>query len=78
MNEVEVGQTAIIYPEDPVKDAYQATVTIVDRVADAASGTFRVRLTLPNPDLAIPAGLRCGIKFDIRGGGSGAIAQTQE
>jgi RND family efflux transporter MFP subunit len=76
MRDIEVGQQATIYPEEPVRDAYTATVTIVDQVADAASGTFRVRLTLPNPDLAVPAGLRCGVKFNERGGRSGVVAKN--
>jgi hypothetical protein len=42
---------------------YQATVTIVDGVADASSGTFRVRLGLPNKDYSLPSGLRCRVKF---------------
>lgn len=36
-----------------------ATVEVLDRVFDAASGTFGVRLSMPNPDIALPAGLRC-------------------
>jgi RND family efflux transporter MFP subunit len=40
-----------------------ATVSQVDKVMDAASGTFGVRLILPNPDYEIPAGLRCDLKF---------------
>lgn len=40
-----------------------ATVTQIDRVIDAASGTFRVRLTLPNPNGQIPAGLRCQLRL---------------
>lgn len=39
-----------------------ATVSQIDRVIDAASGTFRVRLTLPNPNGQIPAGLRCELR----------------
>ena len=31
----------------------------VDRVLDAASNTFRVRLSLPNDGNKLPAGLRC-------------------
>ncbi|WP_372980969.1 efflux RND transporter periplasmic adaptor subunit [Marinobacter sediminum] len=42
---------------------YRATVERVDRVADAASGTYGVRLSLPNPDYTIPAGLRCQLSF---------------
>ena len=42
---------------------YRATVERGDRVADASSGTYGVRLSLPNPDYAIPAGLRCQLSF---------------
>lgn len=38
-------------------------VTVVDRVIDAASGTFGVRLQLPNPGNKIPAGMRCTVRF---------------
>jgi hypothetical protein len=38
-------------------------VTVVDRVVDAASGTFGVRLELPNPDYKLPGGLKCDIRF---------------
>ena len=40
-----------------------ASVTIVDRVVDATSGTFGVRLELPNTDHALPSGLRCRVRF---------------
>ena len=38
-------------------------VTVVDQVFDAASGTIGVRLELPNPGYAIPAGLKCQVRF---------------
>jgi RND family efflux transporter MFP subunit len=60
---IEAGQSAIVHPEAPMQGNYAAMVTIVDRVADAASGTFRVRLSLPNPDYALPSGLKCGVNF---------------
>ncbi len=60
---IEVGQSAIIRPESPKEGEYRAEVMIVDRVADAASGTFRVALSLPNPDYDLPSGLRCRIQF---------------
>ncbi|WP_261842180.1 efflux RND transporter periplasmic adaptor subunit [Aliamphritea ceti] len=40
-----------------------AMVERVDRVADAASGTYGVRLSLANPDYKIPTGLRCNLGF---------------
>ena len=57
------GETAIVEPEAPIGGLYEATVTVVDRVLDAASGTFGVRLRLPNPELQLPAGLKCKIRF---------------
>ena len=42
---------------------HPATVKVVDRVFDAASGTFGVRLELPNPGGRLPAGLRCQAEF---------------
>jgi len=43
--------------------SHVAVVTSVDRVADAASGTFRVLLTMPNSGLRIPSGVRCNLDF---------------
>jgi len=57
------GQRAWVLPEAPVGGKYVARVEVVDRVVDAASGTFGVRLTLPNPDRKIPAGLKCRARF---------------
>jgi RND family efflux transporter MFP subunit len=64
LGRVEVGTRATIIPEEPVGGAHQARVTVVDRVVDAASGTFGVRLELPNPDHALPAGVKCRVRFD--------------
>lgn len=58
------GMTAEVRPEQPVGGAYKAKVAIVDPVIDAASGTFGVRLTLPNPNNSLPAGLKCAVSFD--------------
>jgi RND family efflux transporter MFP subunit len=58
------GQTAWVIPEEPVGGRHRATVAVVDRVVDPASGTFGVRLTLPNPGGRIPAGLKCVVAFD--------------
>jgi membrane fusion protein, multidrug efflux system len=57
------GMQATVTPEAPLEGTYQATVVVVDKVIDAASGTFRVRLTIPNKDLKIPTGLRCDLEF---------------
>ena len=42
---------------------WTARVDRVDRVVDVASGTFGVRLSLPNPDYTITAGERCQLSF---------------
>ena len=60
---VAVGMRAHVMPESPVGGARIAEVTIVDRVIDAASGTFGVRLALRNRDLRLPAGLKCKVRF---------------
>ena len=53
------GDRVMIKPELPGAVPVAATVREVDRVLDAASNSFRVRLALPNPDHRLPAGLRC-------------------
>jgi RND family efflux transporter MFP subunit len=60
---VSVGMSAKVMPEAPVGGTYVARVQIVDRVFDTASGTFGVRLELPNPDYKLPAGLKCRTRF---------------
>lgn len=47
----------------PMTGTYEAKVTLIDQIIDAASNTIRVRLSLANPDNAIPAGLKCHVKF---------------
>jgi RND family efflux transporter MFP subunit len=59
------GTVAQVSLDEPVAGVHPATVTVVDRVFDAASGTFGVRLDLSNPDGALPAGQRCTVAFDL-------------
>ncbi|MEO8281030.1 MAG: efflux RND transporter periplasmic adaptor subunit, partial [Ideonella sp.] len=66
------GDKVTIRPELPGVESVVATVAFVDRVLDAASNSFRVRLTLPNPGNKLPAGLRC--KADLPGGAPSAGA----
>lgn len=56
------GMKADVKP-DGQEERYAATVTIVDRVIDPASGTFGVRLELPNPEYRLPSGLKCAVRF---------------
>ncbi len=55
------GQTLNVVPDVPNGQPLTARVVQVDRVIDAASGTFRARLALPNPNRDVPAGIRCRV-----------------
>jgi RND family efflux transporter MFP subunit len=63
LGKIAVGMRAEVQPEAPVSGSHAATVKVVDRVVDAASGTFGVRLALPNADYRLPAGLKCKVRF---------------
>jgi len=60
---ISLGAMAQVQLEAAVGGQHQAKVVIVDQVIDAASGTFGVRLELPNPKLKLPAGLKCQVVF---------------
>ncbi|MEO1203999.1 MAG: efflux RND transporter periplasmic adaptor subunit, partial [Pseudomonadota bacterium] len=62
-----VGSTAAVIPEAPIGGRYSARVIAVDPVIDSASGTFRIRLELPNPGSKLPSGLKCRIDFSAAG-----------
>ncbi len=68
------GDRLTIRPELPGVDAVVATVSHVDRVLDAASNSFRVRLTLPNPNNRLPAGLRCKADLPMTAGAAPSAA----
>lgn len=57
------GDVAVVFPAAPIGGTYEATIIAIDRVFDAASDTFGVRLALPNPDGTLPTGLDCEISF---------------
>jgi multidrug efflux pump subunit AcrA (membrane-fusion protein) len=63
-NKIQQGMTASVRPDMAEVELRTAKVVVVDRVIDAASNSFRVRLELPNPDNALPPGLRCKVEFD--------------
>ncbi|MBL8700642.1 MAG: efflux RND transporter periplasmic adaptor subunit [Alphaproteobacteria bacterium] len=65
--QISLDSRAEIRPQEPVGGRYVAQAVVVDRVLDAASGSFGVRLELPNDDLALPGGLRCRIRFLAKG-----------
>jgi RND family efflux transporter MFP subunit len=60
---IKPGMKAHVSPESPLNGSYAAEVKIVDQVVDASSGTFGIRLELPNPDNKLPGGLKCTISF---------------
>lgn len=76
--DVHPGTLAEIEMAAPIDEVRRAAVVVVDRVFDAASGTFGVRLEMPNPDYRLPGGFRCKVRFlknvagaAIPGGGAG-------
>lgn len=58
---VKAGQHAEVVPEKPIAGRFGATVSVVDKVIDAASGTFQARIDLPNPNGALPSGIKCKV-----------------
>jgi len=58
-----LGDRLQVLPELAGAQPVAATVSQVDRVIDAASNTFRVRLKLPNPGHKLPAGARCRVEL---------------
>jgi len=64
LGRVKLGRELEVVPEPPLKGSWKATVRIVDSVVDSASGSFGVRLELPNPRGDIPAGVKCRVQLD--------------
>lgn len=60
---VQTGAAVSVVPDLPGAARLSARVSMIDKVIDPASNTFRVQLELPNPDLSLPAGLRCKADF---------------
>lgn len=60
---IKAGMRAEVKAEDRVDRVYRARVKVIDRVIDAASGTFGIRLELRNPRHRIPAGIKCSVRF---------------
>jgi membrane fusion protein, heavy metal efflux system len=61
--QVQTGAMANVLPDLPGAKSLSAKVTMIDKVVDAASNTFRVHLELPNANGELPAGLRCKASF---------------
>jgi RND family efflux transporter MFP subunit len=60
---VKLGSAIRVMPDVPAGSQHRATVKVVDKVMDAASGTFGVRLELSNAERKIPSGIRCRAIF---------------
>jgi len=61
--QLKIGQKANVVPVVN-GGRFLATVKTIDRVIDAASGTFVARLELPNPQYQLPAGSRCSAAIE--------------
>lgn len=57
------GMKAAVIPQS-MSGRLVAVVKMVDKVIDAASGTFVARLELPNPTQSLPGGVRCRAEFE--------------
>jgi len=60
------GMTATVVSELDAKTTYTATISSIDRIVDAASGTFVVFMDLPNPKLDLPAGVKCKATLQLK------------
>ncbi|MDV2985708.1 UNVERIFIED_CONTAM: efflux RND transporter periplasmic adaptor subunit [Methylobacteriaceae bacterium AG10] len=76
--EIALGMPATVELDQPIGGTYIAKVSVVDQVFDAASGTFGVRLELPNPDFKLPGGQRCKVAFPLAPAGPLATALPSE
>jgi RND family efflux transporter MFP subunit len=75
---IKVGMTAQVEWEAPINRTQACTVTIVDPVVDAASGTIGIRLEVANPKHQLPAGTKCRVRFPVSAAGTaGAKAPDQ-
>lgn len=59
------GMIVNIYPEQPANKTFKATVSVVDQLIDPASGSFTVRMAIPNPDDELVSGVNCMARFNF-------------
>lgn len=60
---IQEGMPVEIRTERPANKIFNATVTTVDQLIDPASGSFSVRVSLPNPDDQLVGGVNCTAMF---------------
>ena len=66
--QIQTGMRAVIEIDEPINESRTGEVTLVDRTIDPGSGTFAVRVTIPNPDMAMPSGVTCELDRIILSG----------
>ncbi len=60
---IKKGMEVDIFPERPANQSFKATVTVVDQLIDPASGSFTVRMALPNSGDQLVSGVNCIASF---------------
>lgn len=76
--QVKIGDVAVVQPDQPFGGQRDAKVSVADQVFDPASGTFGVRLELPNPAHDLPAGLRCRVTFNVEEPAGAPVASERD
>jgi RND family efflux transporter MFP subunit len=70
---VRAGARVTVTPRG-LTQRFSGSVTMVDKLVDAASATFIVRVDLPNPRQEVPGGLRCSAVIDGTGDPAPALS----
>ena len=58
-----IGMSVNVVPELPIGGKYVAIVKSIDKMVDAASGSFAVFLEMQNKRLDVPSGVKCKASF---------------
>lgn len=74
---IAAGMKATVTPEVYGDVPLTGAVETVDPVLDAASGTFRVRLTMPNQARRLPPGLKCKVTFPLESEGAESSSPSE-
>ncbi len=64
-DKIKPGMEVTIFPEQPANKTFIATVTGVDRLIDPASGSFTVRMAIPNSGDELISGVNCIARFNF-------------
>ncbi len=65
LGKLKPGMKAEVRPEGGGRTTYTAKIAVVNPLVDSASGTFGVRLEMPNPNNILSAGLACTVDFQL-------------